>query len=180
MLDNPRQDLHVIANINVQAIFALGTQRLLNNGFNQYDGTSLIPTSWKAVNFSSSDGKDTTTHMGDPASVRITGQAGKTKTLTQTLVLAGIGGHIFQLSYSTKASALPGTGVCQAQVLFYTGTTLKGTKTLPCPTGAIYNWTQATLNFGAPAAYTNLKVVFTFSEASGTVWFDHALLYTDK
>jgi uncharacterized repeat protein (TIGR02543 family) len=176
VLNNPRQDLHVIANINVQAIFATGTERLTNGRFNTYNSSSKIPSGWTAVNFSNSDGKDTSIKKEGAASVKVSGQTGKTKTLTQTITLSGATGNTFTLSFWIKTSAVPTTGICQAQVLFYSRATLKAIKNLMCPAGSTYDWKQASLSFTAPASYTSIKVIFTYSKASGTVWFDAASL----
>jgi hypothetical protein len=147
-------------------------QRAKNGGFNLYPIGKKIPTSWVAAQFATTDGKDTATKKEGAASVKIAGAAGKIKTLTQTLSLIGPLGDTFTFSYWVKADKFPAAGLCQAQVLFYSGTTLKGTKTLKCPTGTTYAWKQAKLSFTAPAAYTKVVIKFTFSKASGTVWFD--------
>jgi hypothetical protein len=152
-------------------------QRAKNGGFNTYSGTSKVPKYWvKSTNFASTDGKDTSIKKEGAASVRISGVAGKTKTLTQTLSLSGAKGQPFAFSYWVKGSAMPTKGSCYGQVLFYYGTNLKGTKTLKCPTGATYTWKQVNLNLTAPAAYNKVLIRFTYSKASGRVWFDLASL----
>ncbi len=143
-----------------------------NGGFNTYLGKSPIPTSWSAINFSNQDGKVTTPKKEGSASVEISGIAGKTKTLTQTLVTGGWAGDIFVFSYWAKGKAIPKAGLCQAQVLFYSGSVLKGAKTLNCPAGITYHWKQAKLNFTAPAAYTKVLIKFTYSKPGGIIWFD--------
>jgi hypothetical protein len=143
-----------------------------NGGFNLYPAGKKIPTSWVAALFATTDGKDTAVKKEGAASVKIAGATGKVKTLTQTLSLIGPLGDTFTFSYWVKANQFPAAGLCQAQVSFYSGNTLKGTKTLKCPTGATYNWKPVKLSFTAPAAYTKVVIKFTFSKASGTVWFD--------
>ncbi len=151
-------------------------QRAKNGGFNQY-GTGKIPTSWKAVNFSATDGKFTTTKKEGTASVKIAGASGKTKTLTQMLTtLSGAAGNAFTFSYWVKGSAVPKLGgLCQAQVLFYVDTAVKGTSIVKCPTGN-YNWKNVKLSFIAPVAYTKVAIKFTYSKASGTIYLDGASL----
>ena len=156
------------------------SERLLNGGFNTYSGTSKIPTYWaKSLNFSLTDGKDTTAanrHEGT-ASVRIGNTTALVKTLTQTLsTLGGSAGDPFIFSYWVKGSSLPSTGLCQAQVLFYNGTTLNGSKTLPCGSSGSFAYQLRTLSFTAPANYTKVLVRFTYAKASGTAWFDGASL----
>ena len=143
-----------------------------NGGFNTYPVRKKIPTFWAAVNFAPTDGKDTRVKKEGIASVKIIGVLGKKKTLTQTISLNGTAGDTFTLSFWAKASLLPSSGLCQAQVLFYSGATLKGVKTLKCPTGKTYNWKAAKLNFTAPGPYTKIVIKLTYSKASGTVWFD--------
>jgi uncharacterized repeat protein (TIGR02543 family) len=149
-------------------------QELVNNGgFNLYKGASKIPLNWvKNLSFGSKDGKDTKVKQEGLASVRIFGLVDKVKTLTQTLYLSGSAGQPFTFSYWVKASLAPKAGVCQGQVLFYNGKKLVGTKTLKCPTGKTYNWTHTTLELTAPPAYTKVLIKFTYSKASGKVWFD--------
>jgi hypothetical protein len=161
-------------NVNYTAI---PVQVAKNGGFNIYSGTSKVPKYWvKSTNFASTDGKDTSIKKEGAASVRISGAAGKTKMLTQTLSLSGAKGQSFVFSYWVKGSAMPTKGSCYGQVLFYYGTNLKGTKTLKCPTGATYTWKQVNLNLTAPAAYNKVLIRFTYSKASGRAWFDLASL----
>jgi hypothetical protein len=148
-------------------------ERVKNGGFNTYSGTSKIPKYWvKSSTFASTDGKYATIKKEGTASVRISGETGKTKTLTQTLSLSGVKGQRFTFSYWVKGSTMPTTGICRGQVLFYYGTSLKGTKTLNCPTGATYSWKKMTLTTSTPAMYTKVLIRFTYSKASGKVWFD--------
>jgi hypothetical protein len=153
-------------------------ERAKNGGFNTYSGTSKIPKYWvKSTTFASTDGKYTSIKKEGTASVRIIGAAGKVKTLTQTLSLSGAKGQPFNFSYWVKASAMPTTGSCYGQVLFYYETSLKGTKTLKCPTGATYTWKQVILNFAAPVTYNKVLIRFTYSKPSGNVWFDGVSLF---
>ncbi len=142
-----------------------------NGGFNTYTGTSKIPTNWNAVNFSTTDGKTTTVKKEGAASVRIIG-TGVSKTLKQTLLLNGSTGDAFTFSFWVKGSAIPTAGVCRAQILFYNGATLNPTKkTVNCGNGT-YGFKQKLLSFTAPGPYTKIVVRFTYSKASGRVWFD--------
>jgi hypothetical protein len=147
-------------------------ERLTNGGFNLYKGASKIPTGWVAANFAATDGKFTTAKKEGTASVKIAGATGKTKTLTQTLVLSGQAGDAFTFSFWAKGATIPAAGICQAQVLFYDGTKLKLTKTVPCKTGTYAVFQQKTLSFTVPYAYTKIVIKFTYTKAKGTVWFD--------
>jgi hypothetical protein len=154
-------------------------EQALNGGFNTYAGTSRIPKYWTAVNFATTDGKDTTAanRKEGIASVKIANTAAKIKTLTQTLsTLSGAAGDPFVFSYWVKGSVLPAAGLCQAQVLFYNGAAPVGTKTLACGSVGTFAYKQRKLIFTAPAAYTQVMIKFTYSKASGTVWFDLASL----
>jgi uncharacterized repeat protein (TIGR01451 family) len=163
---------------NNAASFALTVnkkQLLANGGFNTFAGATKIPTGWTAVKFASTDGKDTTAanRKEGTASLKITNTSAVIKTLTQTLSpLSGAAGDPFIFSYWVKGSALPAAGLCQAQVLFYNGAASVGTKTLACGLNGTFAYKQRKLTFTAPAAYTSVKIVFTYSKASGTVWFD--------
>jgi len=146
-------------------------ERILNGGFNTYAGASKIPASWKAVNFSMADGKTATVKQEGAASVRIRG-AGINKTLSQTLMISGLKDDAFIFSFWVKGRFIPTAGVCRAQILFYNGATLNPTrKTVNCGNGT-YAFKQKPLSFNAPGDYTKIVVRFTYSKASGWVWFD--------
>jgi surface protein len=140
-----------------------------NGGFNTFSGK--IPTGWSKSNFGTKDGKTTTRYEGAYA-VRIIGN-GKVKKLSQTVYVNGSGYDTLTFSYWVKGSSLPKSGSCMAQVTFYNGSTKLGTtKSLKCPTSKTFGWTKRTLSLPAPGDYTSVKVIFTFSKASGTVYFD--------
>jgi hypothetical protein len=147
---------------------------LIKNGsFETYNGASKIPENWVAVNFGTLDGKNTISKTGNFA-LKIANTIAKIKTLTQTLAIpTGAAGDTFTFSYWIKGASVPATaGVCQAQVLLYNGTTLKLTKTLPCGKAGTFAYTLKTLSFTTTTPYTNAVIKFTYSKASGAVWFD--------
>ena len=149
-----------------------GIEQALNGGLNIYASTSKIPSNWAAAQFSLSDGKDTINKKEGMAALKISGQPGKTKTLTQTRAVGGAAGNAFVLSLWRKGTSIPGTaGLVRAQVLFYSGSSLVQTATLTLPNGA-YNWTQQKLAFTVAHAYTKVVIKLTYSKGSGTVWFD--------
>jgi hypothetical protein len=158
---------------NSITLFVIPKQLTNNGGFNSYASGEKIPLNWSAANFAASDGKDTGIKKEGAASVKVGGAAGKVKTLTQTLALPGAKNDAFTFSYWAQANALPTAGLCQVQVFFYNGATLLGTpKTLKCPAGTTYAWKQAKVTFLAPAAYSKVVIRFTYSKASGAVWWD--------
>ncbi len=150
-------------------------QRLLNGSFEKYSKkTPKIPASWKAAKFALTDGKSTTKKTGKYA-LAITGAAVTKKTLSQQVILSGVAGETFTLSFWSKGSAVPKAGLCQAQVLFYVGKTLKGkSPAVKCPAKSA--WKLATKTFTSPVAYNNIIVKFTYSKASGTIYIDLASL----
>jgi uncharacterized repeat protein (TIGR01451 family) len=171
-------DINVFDNVATTSV-AVAKERILNGGFNKFSGTSKIPTSWVQKNFAATDGKDTTPAnlKEGTASVKISNTTAKIKTLTQTLsTLKGSAGDPFTFSYWVKGSALPAAGLCQAQVIFYNGASVADTKSLKCGLTGTFAYTQKTLSFTAPAAYTKVLITFTYSKASGTVWFDQVSL----
>lgn len=148
-------------------------ERARNRGFNTYVSTSKIPQFWvRNTAFAATDGKDTLVKKEGLASVKIIGAAGKTKTLTQTLTLSGVTGDRFTFSFWARGASIPTAGICRAQVLLYDGATLKLTKTVNCSTGTYTPFQKKTLTFNATSAYTKAIIRFTYSKASGTVWFD--------
>lgn len=148
-------------------------ERAENGGVNTYTGTSKVPTSWvKSTTFVTTDGKDTTAKKEGIASVKIIGAAGKIKTLTQTITLSGVSGDTFTFTFWAKGASIPTTGICRAQVLLYNDATLMLTKTVACKTGTYAAFQKKTLAFNATSAYTKVVIKFTYSKASGTIWFD--------
>jgi len=163
---------------NVSAVFAtprtvvVMKERSKNGGFETYVGASKIPTSWSAGNtFSTSDGKDINIHREGAASVKIVGAAGKTKRLAQTINLSGASGDKFVFTFWVKGNSIPATGLCRGEVQFYNGATLTQTKAINCSTGTT-GFQKKSVTFTVNAAYTKIVIRFTYSKASGTVWFD--------
>jgi len=87
-----------------------------NGGFNTYVGTSKVPQYWTAIHFGPNDGKDLTVHQEGTASVRMTGNSGVNKILTQTLFLNGVAGDEFTFSFQAKGTSIPVAGLCAGQV----------------------------------------------------------------
>lgn len=153
--------------------WTIQAERAKNGGFNTYTGTSKIPTNWvKSATFAATDGKDTKIKKEGTASVKIAGQAGKTKTLSQTLTLSGVTGDNLTLTFWARGSVIPAAGLCKAEVLLYSGNTLKQTKVINCSNGTYSTFQKKTLSFNAAANFTKVIIKFTYSKASGTVWFD--------
>lgn len=151
---------------------AASQERAKNGGFNTYAGASKVPTYWTVAKFAAADGKFTTAKQEGTASVRVIGQSGITKTLTQSLPLSGATGDIFTFSFWAKGAAIPAAGICQAQVFLYNGATLQLTKTIPCKIGTYSVFAKKTLSFTATSTYTKAIIKFTYRKASGAVWFD--------
>lgn len=148
-----------------------------NGGFNTYTGTFRTPKYWKASNFSTTDGKNTKIKQEGIASVQMSGVKGKTKTISQTISAQGPAGDRFIFSYIIKGTALPTTGVCKGQVLFYKANILKSTKTLLCPKQtATFAFKKMTLQSIAPVAYDKIVIIFTYSKPGGTIWLDNVRL----
>ncbi len=148
-------------------------EQALNGGFNNYPtSTAKIPNKWTAASFASTDGKNTTNKMEGTASVRIGGQAGRTKTLTQTRLLGGVAGNTLLLSVWAKGQSIPTTaGVVQVQVLLYNGGTLVQSPTLSFAAGT-YAFRQKSVAFTAKGTYNKIVIKLTYSKGSGVVWFD--------
>jgi hypothetical protein len=147
-------------------------ERVKNGGLNTYVGASKVPQYWaKNAAWSATDGKDTTSKKDGVASVKLVGQAGKTKTLTQTIAVSGAQGDQVRFSYWSKGASLPAAGACKVDVLVYNGSALKQTKTITCKTGT-YGFTKQQLNFNATSAFTKIVVKFTFAKSKGSLWLD--------
>jgi phosphodiesterase/alkaline phosphatase D-like protein len=146
-----------------------------NGSFEKYPADSKLPIDWSAFNFGVLDGQDNIYKNSGFYSVKIIGAA-QPKTLTQMIYVSGAAGDKFIFSYAMRGST-PAGGICQGQVMLYNGTTLKQTRTVPCPARSYLGFTQSTpLTFLATAAYNRVDVVFTYTGANATVWFDDASL----
>lgn len=148
---------------------------LLNGGFNDYVGVSKVPSNWSSAKFSAADGKDTVVFQEGTASVKIKGQSGKTKTLTQNILSGGLAGDELTFSFWVKGTSIPSAGRCRGQAILYDGATVVTTKTLNCSNGT-KPFGLKTTTFNAPASFTSIRVKFTYSKASGTAYFDNASL----
>jgi hypothetical protein len=146
-------------------------ERVQNGGFNTYLGASKIPAGWTAFGFSPIDGKFTAAKKEGLASVKVVGQTGVTKTLTQMLPLSGNAGDLLTFSFWAKGASVPSTGICGVQLLLYSGATLKVSKTISCTTVTTV-FQKKTLTFNATSSFTNVVIKFTYAKASGAVWFD--------
>jgi uncharacterized repeat protein (TIGR02543 family) len=153
---------------SVTATFTLVPQeRVTNGGFE-----SKISSGWKVVNFAPTDGRTTAIKKAGKASVKISGTAGKTKTLTQTIILSGSAGDTFTFSFWAKGASIPTAG-CRAQVTLYNDLNKPvTTKTVNCKTGTYATFQQKTAAIIATGTYTKVVIKFTYAKASGTVWFD--------
>jgi subtilisin family serine protease len=150
-----------------------------NGDFELYTGTSKIPTGWAAMNFGVLDGKNTTFKTGKFA-VKIANTAAKLKTLTQTISIpTGAATQKFFFSYWVKGASVPlAGGVCQGQVLLYNGSSAAPNKivTLPCGKTGNFAYTLKTTSFTTTLPYTKAVIKFTYSKASGSVFFDVVML----
>jgi hypothetical protein len=151
--------------------WVIQAERALNGGFNLYSGTSKLPTKWLQVNFSSFDGKDTSVKKEGLASVKITGQSNKTKTLTQTLNLSGAKDDVFNFTFYARTSGLPtNSSLCQAQVIIYLTNGSKQIDKTNCVASTNFKLYSKTIK--ALSAYNKVEIKFIYSKASGTAWFD--------
>ena len=144
----------------------------VNGGFDLYSGLSKIPSSWTAVGFGTLDGKNNGFKTGQYA-VKIANTVVKVKTLTQTLAIpTGAAGQKFTFSYWVKGTTLPVTGLCQGQVMLYSGTVLKLTQTLPCGKTGTFAYIFKTLTFTTSTTYDKAVIKFTFSKVNSSVLYD--------
>ncbi len=154
--------------------WVIGKEHALNGGFEKYPKViAKIPTSWKAVKFGLTDGKNTT-HKAGKFSVQIIGD-GVQKTLTQKITASGVLGTPVSFSFYVKGKAVPKLGNCQAVVTFFNGGTKVGTaKIFKCPSKSLtFTWAQVkSVGFTAPGTFDKITIVFTVKKSAGTLWFD--------
>ena len=96
---------------------------------------------------------------------------GTKKTLTQTLTLSGSAGDGLAFSFYVKGSSIPQAGKCNGVLTLSNAGIAVDTKPLNCPKGT-FGFKLMTLAFNASGAYNKVVIKFTYSKASGTVWFD--------
>jgi hypothetical protein len=146
-------------------------ERTLNGGVNIYAGTSKIPTSWRAYQFGTNDGKDVNVKYEGTASVKIVGVAGLLKTLTQTASMAGSGGEAFTYSFRVRGKSIPTLGaICDGRVILYKDGAAIYQKVVKCPTGT-FAFKKMSVTFTSPGAFDKVVVRFRFN-STGTIWLD--------
>jgi hypothetical protein len=133
------------------------------------------PDGWKLSHFdAATDKRDCKQHKAGKCSLELAGN-GSQKTASQTFLRAGVGGDDLSFSLWSKANAVPVGSVYRLQVKFYNGSSLIGTKTMNFVPGTHgFQWVKGA--FTAPGAYTKVVYTLTFKAASGTAWFDSAVL----
>jgi uncharacterized repeat protein (TIGR01451 family) len=159
----------------------IGEKNIITNGGMETDTAAPIgiPDGWTAVNMkvgSSTDGLTTSFVHGGAKSMRIVGLTGATKTLTQTIMDTGSINLPLSLTLWVKGSAVSTSGLYQAIVKLYIGSTLEKTFTFTLPTGT-YGFTQKTFNMTSTVAYTRISVQFLSSKSTGSsMWIDDVSL----
>jgi hypothetical protein len=151
---------------------AITSQELVvNGGFDSYQGVSKTPINWRAVGFTSYDGKDTTVKYDGTASVRIIGSSSTLKTLLQTLPVSGNAGDSLTYSFWVRGNSIPAQGaICDGTVFLYKAGVVIGRETLRCPTGT-FGFKSLKLTFAAPDSFDQVVIRFRFKSA-GRVWLD--------
>jgi len=148
--------------------------RLINGGFNSYLGDSKIPKRWKAIQFSTSDGKASQVKWEGSASVKIIGAPGTQKILLQTLPITGSGGKSLTFSFWVKGRDIPKTTLCRGIVTLYKNGVVVKKQILKCPTGT-FKFKKLSKTFTAPGSFDKIQTQFVVN-SSGTVWFDKVRL----
>ncbi len=149
-----------------------GAELAINGGFNSYKtSTAKIPTGWTALHFGRTDGKSTTIKKEGTASVRMGNTTAIQKTLTQVRTVGGRAGNTFLFRLWVKGQSIPATGIVQAQVVLYNGTTVVLNQIIALPRGT-YGFTQQAVGFTAPGAYTRIVIKLWYTAPTGVAWFD--------
>jgi hypothetical protein len=92
------------------------------------------------------------------------------------VAISGAAGNSIVFSFWVRTSSVPSAGTCRGVLRLFNGGTPVTTRTLNCPTGTSAGFVARSVTFTAPGAYTSARVIFTYSKAGGTVWFDLASL----
>jgi hypothetical protein len=139
------------------------------------DATPNRPDDWTAKKLTASDGIDCTSLASDLDCAFFFVGNGTGKKLMQTIMLSGLSGDDFVLSFDTRGEDVAGSGAYIVKVkVFYSGGDAKTFKKKVTDTGD-FVWTPYTLNFSPTRNYNKIIVTIQFSKR-GTVWFDDVKL----
>ena len=94
----------------------------------------------------------------------------KVKTIRQVINKSGVAGDDFFLLAWSKALNVPNKGL-RFIVSWYDGTTLIGDKRIIWKEGT-YDFQNHGKYYSAPADYTRIVLEISYTQTSGTVWFD--------
>ena len=181
----PAGSIHVVSNDAAAPNFAValtgsgsnGTQILLNRSYELDLDHNLIPDRWaKGGTWVAGDGQDCTIHFNGLCSVKLVG-SGKPVTITQTLKKSGVAGRGIVFALYSKALNVPTNAPAyNVRVLLYNGTKLVGSSPVVSFTKGTHGFKLVKGAFTAPADFTRIVFKITFRAASGSVWFDQAIL----
>ncbi len=142
--------------------------------------SGTLPAGWQGRNLSATDALDGTsraTYKGRP-SLRMTGVAGVTKQLTQTIHVSGAAGSLFVFEAVSKAAGTsPKGGAYQIEVriVFTDGTSRAFPVTF---TKGTHDWERFGISFPAPSAFKEVIISITYANQTGIVWFNGLHLWT--
>jgi hypothetical protein len=161
------------ANIAVSGT-GIGPQLLKDADFEGTAGKQ--PAFWTLSGINTkTDFLDCGVHHSGLCSLKLVGN-GIQKTVYQTVITSGGAGKPYAFNLSSQAGGVPAGATYMAQVLFYNGGTLTGSKTLTFSKSAS-GFQTLSGSFTTTGTYTKIVFKIIFKAAAGTVWFDTAGLY---
>jgi hypothetical protein len=154
---------------------ALACSILQNADFETDADSDVKPDGWTYANFVvGTDKHDCSTAKSGACSLKLTGNGTK-KTATQTITKSGGDEDLFTFSLLSKADLVPKGSVYRLKVQFYNGGSLLATKTKSFGVGT-HGFRKVGGIYTAPGPYTQVVYSIIFEAASGTAWFDAAVL----
>jgi Zn-dependent metalloprotease len=161
--------------LEISASFASNAATLIKNAsFEKDSNKDGIPNSWKGTKITSADGRVCTEARHGSCSFSMVGN-GKSKQLSQTVVMGGLAGESFTLSGWSKASQASGAGkyIVKVIVKHLDGTTMVKQVSF---SGGTHAWQSKQVGFTTNKPYTRMIVSIMYAKSQGTVWFDKVRL----
>jgi hypothetical protein len=166
---------NISGSLDISASFKSNAAVLIKNAsFEKDTNKDGIPNNWKGVKLSKDDGRTCTVARHKSCSFKMVG-TGKSKQLTQTMLMGGLAGESFTLKAFSKASQATGAGKYSVKVMVkhIDGTSMA--RVLNFSVGT-HNWESKQVTFKTKKPYTRMIVTIIYSKPKGTVWFDKLAL----
>ncbi|MBL0385943.1 DNRLRE domain-containing protein [Tumebacillus sp. ITR2] len=156
----------------------LSAYNLLENpGFERDSDGDKVPDGWSGTLLATGDGIDTSTTVSGTNALKLSGESGKNKSLSQRIPLTGDASTVLTLSgWGKQTGANPSGGSFSLQVtLNYTDGTTDATNSNEFSKTAT-DWQHVATRVVPKKAFSSVDLLYQFNNQSGTAYFDASRL----